>query len=421
MAVVSLSPLSLTPIFDNNGALVRNARLYFYKPSTLDPVTVYQDQALGAPHTQPILTGGSGRVPPIYVGPQEYRVRIFDNANQLVVDIPWLPGAVEAGEGGAGGSDTAIRTGDIVWNYSNGGVRTGWVRCNGGTIGNALSGATERANDDAQALFVYLWGQDTGNQLAVVPSKGASAVSDWLANKTIEVPDLRNRLLAGISTMGGVASARMSGGVFTAGAPDVVGSRGGNPAETLTVAQIPAHNHGVNDPGHAHGASQPAHSHPVNDPGHNHWLQQSPHSHGISDPGHTHHVHDPGHAHGVYDPGHAHGYTRTDDGGFRAGGGGPVPDPSQVDAGTAAAVTNIGIQAAATGIWLGGSGTGIGILGQNANLTLHAASCGITLGGYAPPITVNGAATGITTQNNGGGVAHNNLQPFLLATAYMKL
>jgi len=58
------------------------------------------------------------------------------------------------------------------------GVRSGFVRANGRTIGSATSGATERANADAQALFEYLWNTDAN--LAVSTGRGASSNADWV-------------------------------------------------------------------------------------------------------------------------------------------------------------------------------------------------------------------------------------------------
>jgi hypothetical protein len=83
----------MTPLVNNSGDFIRGGTLYFYKPDTLDPVTVYKDQDLSVPWPQPVPTGGSSRVPAIYVGEQDYRIRIFDQYGQLVEEIPFLPGA----------------------------------------------------------------------------------------------------------------------------------------------------------------------------------------------------------------------------------------------------------------------------------------------------------------------------------------
>lgn len=426
MAVSVFSEISLTPVFDNNGALVRNARIYFYKVDTLDPITVYQDQELGAPHPQPILTAGSGRIPPIYVGSEPYRVRIFDNANQLIEDIPWLPGATEStDEGGGGEADTAIVTGDVIWAFSNGGVRAGWVRLNGGEIGNTLSGATERANDDAHDLFVWLWGQDTGNTLTVLPTKGASGESDWLANKRLVLPDGANMVLGGISTMGRPARDLFTGVTFALGTSAAVGARLGTATHVLTTPQLPVHTHGVSDPGHSHAASQSPHTHAVSDPGHNHTLADPGHAHSVYDPTHVHGVGDPGHAHTANAASHDHTYTRYNGSTtiFSSGGGatytGVLQGSQTLTTGNTDPV--ITVAAAGTGIWIGAAGTGIAIYGSGTGCYNVAAVTGISLQNATPAVSVAPQPTGLTVNNAGSGEAHLNVQPTLLGTFYMKL
>jgi hypothetical protein len=101
---------------------------------------------------------------------------------------------------------TVFATGDLKHRYQDG-VISGWVRANGNTIGSATSGATERANADCQSLFQYLWTNDTS--LTVSTGRGASAAADWAANKTITLPDMRGRTLAGMDTMGSTNASRI--------------------------------------------------------------------------------------------------------------------------------------------------------------------------------------------------------------------
>lgn len=58
--------------------------------------------------------------------------------------------------------------------------------------------------------------------------------------------------------------------VFGAGPVTAVGTSGGAKTVTLSAAQMPVHNHGVNDPTHGHTLFDPGHTHGVNDPGHKH-------------------------------------------------------------------------------------------------------------------------------------------------------
>jgi microcystin-dependent protein len=85
----------------------------------------------------------------------------------------------------------------------------------------------------------------------------ASITATWgagwqLADGTNGTADLRNQFIVG------------------AGSSYAVNQTGGLSTNILTIAQLPAHNHGVNDPSHTHGVGDPGHGHGVNDPGHSH-------------------------------------------------------------------------------------------------------------------------------------------------------
>jgi microcystin-dependent protein len=65
------------------------------------------------------------------------------------------------------------------------------------------------------------------------------------------VPDLRGRVPAGKDNMGGSAASRLTSTTMT---PDgnTLGATGGAQTVTLDTTMIPAHSHGVTDPGHVH-------------------------------------------------------------------------------------------------------------------------------------------------------------------------
>lgn len=133
----------------------------------------------------------------------------------------------------------------------------GWVLASGKTIGSVTSGATERANADTSALFSLLWGSTTNAVLPIQDSsgaastRGATAAADFAANKRMPLPDMRGRGGIGLDNMGGAAAGRMTaaGLGFDANA---IGAAGGVQSGALTVAQMPPHNHAVNDPSHTH-------------------------------------------------------------------------------------------------------------------------------------------------------------------------
>lgn len=188
-----------------------------------------------------------------------------------------------------------------------------------------------------------------------------------LCDGTNGTPDLRDKFLVG------------AGNTYAAGAA------GGAASVTLATANLPAHNHGVTDPGHGHSLA-------LSDPGHGH-------GHGVSDPGHGHGVSDPGHihAHAVEMGAAGFGYMGTGSTQWSGGGAGSVgnngtPFPTSRDA------TGISINGAATGIsiWVNNSGTGI-------------------------TGSANGNTTGITTNNTGSGTAFDNRPPYYALAFIMKL
>jgi hypothetical protein len=116
---------------------------------------------------------------------------------------------------------------------------SGWVMLDDGTIGDASSLATTRANADTAALFALIWNQTVNADCAVSGGRGASAAADFAAHKTIALPKVLGRALA-------VAGA---GSGLTSRNP---GSKLGEETHTMTLGELVSHGHTVNDPQHAH-------------------------------------------------------------------------------------------------------------------------------------------------------------------------
>lgn len=321
-----LAPISGLPRF-KNGVLLPAPVAYFYEAGTTTPRTVYQEPS-GAAHTQPVAVQGDGNFPAIYVtGTTSYKIRILEtDGGSVLAEYDELQAEVAVSSGGGGG--TTITTGFEMPAYDTG-ARAGWVRENGRTIGSGASGATERANDDCEDLFLHLWTVDPN--LAVSGGRGATAAADWAANKTIALPDMRGRTFVGLDTMGNVAASRLVGATFSFGDASTLGSYGGVAAQALITANLPSHNHGINDPGHFHGVSDPTHTHVLTDPG------------------------------------HAHNYT---DNYFTTGSG--------AAGGTAAgnAVAAVTTATAVTGITIAANGTGIGIITSVTGISTQNAGSG---------------------------------------------
>ena len=254
-AAGTLPGFSLTPQFDQNGKPAPGCLLYTIQAGTTStPQNAYQDSGLSILMPNPISCDASARLPQFFLADGLIKVRLTTSTGtQIFVQDNLLVIGPSSGGGGGGGSvdpTTVLQTGAVQAYYGTG-TRSGYVRLNGRTIGSATSGATERANSDAQQLFEYLW--NTDSTLTVSGGRGVSANADWLANKTLTLPDARNRVFAGLGDMGNSDAGLFSGLSFSKGNGVTLGSVLAGTV-TLDATNIPAHAHGVylNDPGHTH-------------------------------------------------------------------------------------------------------------------------------------------------------------------------
>ena len=140
----------------------------------------------------------------------------------------------------SGGSEFV--TGDVKLSFTT--SQTGWVLMNDGTIGNASSGASTRANADTQNLFILLWNNVSDTYCAVSGGRGSTAAADYAANKTIALPKTLGRGLA-VSGAGSGLTSRSLGQTY------------GVETVQLTSATMPSHTHIQN----SHNHTQDAHLH----------------------------------------------------------------------------------------------------------------------------------------------------------------
>ena len=303
-------------ILTQSGDIASGALAYFYNSGTTQPLATYADAGLTTPNSFPVVASAAGVFAPIFMDYIDYRVRVTDANGTLIFDADGISNPAPPSSGGGGGitvdATQILQTGDPIWRlYSS--VMTGFVRMNARTIGSAVSGATERANDDTQNLFEYLWNNLSDAIAPVSTGRGASAAADWASNKTIGIPTMQGYAAVGLDDMGGTAAqsvqvittasvtngsatatvtsatglargmyatiagvaagtiTAISGTTITLSAPyggstnasaafrasfysdaQSVGAVGGAQTFTATTAELPSHSHTATDAGHTH-------------------------------------------------------------------------------------------------------------------------------------------------------------------------
>lgn len=231
--------IALSQQFDTQGRPLSGGLLYFYAAGTTTPQSAYQDTGLTIAHPNPIELDSSGRVPMFYLADGDIKIRLTDDAGvTLISQDNLLVIGPSSGSGGGSSVDatTVASTGDLKAKYYNGAI-SGWARCNGRTIGNAVSGASERANSDTQTLFEFIWNNDTDLRATVTASSG-NATTDYNAGKTIQLPDYRGCVIVGLDDMGSSAAGRIDSTSFGA-TTTVLGKLGGDDFGTLTQPMLP--------------------------------------------------------------------------------------------------------------------------------------------------------------------------------------
>jgi hypothetical protein len=251
--------LALAQQLDINGNPLAGALLYFFQVGTVATFqNSYQDFGLTIVNPNPLVADEYGRIPMFYLADGQVHVRLTDANGTVIFDYPSMQviGPSSGSGGGGGGVDpsTIAATGDIKFRATSE-VLIGWVKLNAQTIGAATSGATQRANADTQNLFVYLWNNFPNSKAPVSGGRGASAGADFSVNKTIGLPDWRDKCPVGLDDMGNTPAGGILAANVTSGGgdgPTTPGASGGEANHTLVVAEAPAGQITLNDPEHQH-------------------------------------------------------------------------------------------------------------------------------------------------------------------------
>lgn len=118
-----------------------------------------------------------------------------------------------------------FKTGDLRLSIDDA-VYSGWVPCNDGTIGDALSSATTLADSSAQALYKLLYSKVSNTYAPVTGGRGASADADWAAHKPIRLTKMLGRALAVAGAGSGLTSRAL-------------GQPAGVETATISIANLP--------------------------------------------------------------------------------------------------------------------------------------------------------------------------------------
>lgn len=375
-------PYSRQVVIDQNGDVAAGALAYFYSGGTTTPLTTYSDKNLTTPHPHPVVADAYGRFPRVFIDFVDYGEKVTTaDGTQLWYDTDIdNPDPVEAAAGIQSDDEHLLATGDFIFSVADE-TRSGFVRANGRTIGNAASGATERANADTEDLFTFFWNKLGNTQAAVSGGRGASAAADYAANKTLTLPNGRMAGLFGLDTMGNSAGSYGTGVPFVQGDATTPGSLAGANTHALTTAELAEHLHAVSITTDSQGA----------------------HTHTYS---------------GTVDSGGAHTHTGTT-------GGESNTHTHQLTTSFAFVPAEVG--GAFSALSNGGGSQNLGT--SSTNSTGHTHSFTTDSGGshthtYSGTTASNGAHTHSVsgnTANTGSGDAHNNMPRALLGTFYIKL
>jgi hypothetical protein len=231
--------------------------------------------------------------------------------------------------------------------------------------------------------------------------RGATSLADWTANKTITLPDMRGRTLAGMDTMGAVAGSASR--IHTILGSHIMGQAGGNQLYSIAQANLPAvaatGSIFFSGAGGGTNAFVPAGNVTFSSTGTSSYTPAGSVGAGISGNG----------ANVSYtDPGHIHANTVAALSGFGGAGGGNAPTSGTLLS-VANSITNV---SQTTGIVIPVNNIAAGL--SLTAPTLTGTTVTASFGGTTITATFNGG-------NLGSGTQMSIAQPTMVVTIYIKL
>lgn len=232
------------PVFDpSTGERAGGALAYFYVGGTTTPLTVFTADDGTTPHPWPVVADANGVFPQVFIPYGAYGFRVTTSTGTIISPtVSTVQNPAPPAGGGGGGivvqQNQILQTGWVVW-LPKDGVENGFVRMNQKTIGNAGSGATERANADTEPLFTWYWNNINNTLAPVSGGRGATPAADFAAGKTITLLPGQDRNLRGMDQMGGASMGLLAGVAFAAGDKDTPGSLLGAARRTLALGNLP--------------------------------------------------------------------------------------------------------------------------------------------------------------------------------------
>src|SRR5216683_6401281 len=142
-------------------------------------------------------------------------------------------------------------TGEVQWRPTSVALPNNII-LNGTTIGNGASGASQLASATAQFVYQYFWNNFSNTQCPVSGGRGANALADFNAGKTIATLNMQSTGVLGADGMGGTPSGLLAGVPIQSGSVTVAGSVVGENLHALITGELAVHSHAntLSDPQH---------------------------------------------------------------------------------------------------------------------------------------------------------------------------